>query len=141
MGDGNFRWWMAIGKGPESYTGPYDSREQAVMQALSEDGRECGYTIVEADSSKAGHDVFCADWTLERYEECNEECWGEDGADIEATPAQKRDLEAMLAAALEAWFDKHGNRPRPWAFGTMRNEEYVPPEPLPATRDMEASNG
>lgn len=128
MGDGNFAWFMAIGKDPEGYTGPYDSREQAVLQAMSEDGKECGYTIVEADRSKASDDVFCADTVLERYEEYNEECWGEDGADIDATPPQKADLERMLSETLAAWFEKHGNRPRPWAFGETRNEEYVPPQ-------------
>lgn len=132
MGDGAFFWWMAIGKEPESYSGPFDSRDQAIAQALSEDGKECGYTIVEADRSKASDDIFDADWILESYEEKNEECWGEDGADIMASGHQRRDLEQMLAAALAAWFEKHGNRPRPWAFGTTRNEEYIPPEVVTA---------
>jgi len=128
MGDGKFAWYMAIGKNPESYTGPYASREQAVMQALSEDGKEYGFTIIEADQVKSSDDIFDADHVFERFEEYNEECWGEDGADIEATAPQRADLERMLSEALTAWFEKHGTRPCSWAFGNTRNEEYISPQ-------------
>jgi len=52
-------------------------------------------------------DVFGADWTLETFEEQNEECvWGErppNWCDAKA----KRELELMLADALFRWAEKH----------------------------------
>jgi len=127
MGDGKFHWYYGIGKEPETYHGKCSSLGEAVAQALSEDGKEHGFTVVEADRSVASDNIFDADSVLEQYEEHNELCWGEDGPEIEATSQQRADLEQMLAAALSAWFEKHGNRPTPWAFGTMRNQKYYPP--------------
>jgi len=128
MGDGNFQWWAAWGRDPERYQGPFASREEAVAQMLAEDGKEVGYTVVEADKAVARSDIIDADYVFERYDECNEECWGEDGLDIVSTRAQQNDLEKMLAETLEAWFAKHGTKPKVWCFGETRNEQYVPPE-------------
>lgn len=128
MGDGNFQWWAATGQDPESYDGPFSTREEAVAQMMAEDGRECGYTVIEADKAIARSDIFDAGMIYERYEEYNEECWGEDGADFHTTREQDRDLERMLTEAFDAWFVKHGTRPRAWCFGETRNQQYVPPE-------------
>ena len=127
MGDGNFKWYYAVGTlEPETYTGACASREEAIAQARAEDGDAYGFVIVEADKSVPHCDVFDADHVLEQFEESNEERWGEDGPDLGDTPAQHRDLEKMLADAFEAWFTKHNIKREGWNFDVMRNEEKFP---------------
>jgi hypothetical protein len=128
MSDGNFKWWMAVGtQDPDFYHGPYDSKEEAIAQAHAEEGKDRGFTIVEADKAKPTSDIFTADSIFEMYEEHNIECWGEDGADFEVTREAEIELEKMLTAALESWFDKFRTRPTPWSFGEQRNKEYFKP--------------
>jgi hypothetical protein len=64
---------------------------------------------------------------LEKLEEHNDECWGEDGVEIKPTPAQGKELEGALSAVLRSWLRKHDLTPPVWAFGHMRNMEYFPP--------------
>lgn len=127
-GDGAFRWWWAIGiKDAEFYNGPCETRDQAIAEARGDDGDEYGFVIIEADRSVPKTTIFDAGGVFERYNEWNEECWGEDGADIDCTREQELDLEAMLAAAFDEWFKKHGIERRGWAFGTTRNQETFQP--------------
>ena len=102
MGDGNFQWWWSLGADPESYHGPCETREEAMAEAQAGGGKEEGFTICEADRSVPTVHVFDAFQVFERYEECNEECWGYDGADVVATHEQKCDLEQMLGDAFRA---------------------------------------
>jgi hypothetical protein len=52
MSDGNYEWWAAVGQEPEMYHGPFDSREQAILQMQSEDGDVYGFTICESDKAR-----------------------------------------------------------------------------------------
>ena len=123
-GDENFKWWWAVGTTePETYSGPCDTREQAIAEAQAEEGDNYGFVIVEADRAIPSCKIFQADRVFEEYTEHNIECWGEDGADVEATAEQEIDLEVMLAATFDAWFKKHGISQRGWAFYTQRNQE------------------
>ena len=128
MGDGNFQWWWSLGADPESYHGPCETREEAMAEAQAGGGKEEGFTICEADRSVPTAHVFDAFQVFERYEECNEECWGYDGADVVATHEQKCDLEQMLGDAFRAWFKKHGIDQRAWRFDEHRCDEYFPPK-------------
>ena len=128
MGDGNFQWWWSLGADPESYHGPCETREEAMAEAQAGGGKEEGFTICEADRSVPTVHVFDAFQVFERYEECNEECWGYDGADVVATHEQKCDLEQMLGDAFRAWFKKHGIDQPASALGEHRSDEYFPPE-------------
>jgi hypothetical protein len=130
-GDGQFFWWWGAGAEPETYTGPCDSRETAISEARDEED-DRGFTVVEADRSVARSDIFRADRVLEDYMERNEECWGEDWPEIEATKEQRRELEQALTAALDGWFAQHGLKPKTWAFHTQQNEEYFAPVDGPA---------
>jgi len=126
MGDKNFNWWAGYGKQPESYAGPFATRDEAMIEGHARwpDG---GITICEADKSVLSFDMFAADRLLEDFEEHNLECWGEDGADICLTSPQEHDLEQPMAAALKDWFDKSGEMPVAWTIGETRVEEYLPP--------------
>lgn len=124
MGDGIYKWYFGGGSCPEMYMAE-ESRESAIAAGWSS-YPEGDFTVVEADKAKPTCDVFAADWIIERYEECNEECWGEDGADIATTIAQERELEKQLGETLRAWMDKHDLHGRVWSFGNTRNEEYFP---------------
>lgn len=128
-GDGVFRWYWQTGTGdcPETYQGPCDTRDEAIATARSDDGIAFGFVIVEADREVPRCDIFQADRVLDDYTESNEECWGEDGADVQCTSAQERDLEAMLAATFDAWFKKHDLSQRGWSFSTLRNQETFQP--------------
>lgn len=126
-GDGKFAWYFGIGKHPDVYYAGGDTREQTIAQAWG-DYPEGGFSIVEADRAVPSFDCFRGDRVLEDYEEHNEECWGEDGADIDASAGECRELEVALAATLQAWMDKHDKRGKLWSFGDTRNEEYFPPK-------------
>ena len=124
MGDGDFKWYFGGGELPESYLA--ETSKDAAIAAGWASYPEGDFTVVEADKAKPNFDVFPADWIIERYEECNEECWGEDGADIAPTIEQERELETQLGETLRAWMDKHNLHGRVWMFGETRNEEYFP---------------
>ncbi len=44
---------------------------------------------------------------METFEEHNDEAWGEDGPNGDATAPQKAELEAAMAATIEAWNLRH----------------------------------
>lgn len=124
-GDGNFKWWYGYGQDPKSYMGPCDTREEAIA-TLRNSG---GGTIVEADKAIATSYIFDIDDVMQRFVEANEECWGEDGCETNHTREQSNELENMLGAALEAWFEKYpAAKPEVWNFGTERNREYIAPK-------------
>jgi hypothetical protein len=126
MGDKNFKWWCGGGQQPEAYSGPYDTREEALTQGKA-DYPEGHFTICEADKATVSFDMFSAGDLLERLDEHNLECWGEDGMDVHLKPEQERSLEAHMAAAFEAWMDQSKETPSAWCFGETRAEEYFPP--------------
>lgn len=126
----NFQWWYAVGHGsePERYNGPCGTRDEAISEALNNDGSESGYAIVEAALSQpTTKGTFDANFVLVKYDENNEECWDEDGPEITPTSEQGSELEAALDKALDEWMERHGLRGRAWAFGATRNAEYFPP--------------
>ena len=124
MGDGVFKWYWAVGTTmPEVYQGRCDTRDQAVAEAKSSDGDLYGFIIVEADRSVPKCDIFDYGDIFDRFCDRNEECWGEDGMELDYKPDQARDLEKMLTAAFEAWFVKHGIKREGFNLDEMRNEE------------------
>ena len=125
-GDGNFKWYWGRGSEPDVYWGEEDSREAIIQVARDEGDGEC-FTIVEADKSIPSFDVFDADNVLDNYYDHNEECWGEDGPDVEATLVAKQELERALANIFQEWMVKH-KLTKTWSFGTMRNHEFFPEE-------------
>lgn len=127
MSDNTFEWWAAIGGEPEMYDGPFSSREDAIAQMEDEDGEIYGFTVCEADKQVLSFHVFDAGEVLEKVEEHNNECWGDDGMNVAPTHAQEDDLEAALAATVRDWMQRHNLLPSVWAFGVMRNMEYFPP--------------
>lgn len=126
MSDKVYQWYYFSGEEPEYCRGGFGAREEAVAQGWLE-YPEGGFSVIEADKQTPSFDCIPGDWVVERYEECNEECWGEDGADIAPTPEQYRELEASLAAVLEVWMKKHDLTGHVWSFGATRNQEYFGP--------------
>ena len=124
-GDGKFGWYWGRGEEPEGMHGPEDSREAILQVARSECDGE-GFTICEADKAVPSFNIFDADDIIERYEEHNEECWSEDGADIALTREAEKDLESVLAAAFEKWAKENDAVGNAWCFGTQRHTEYFP---------------
>lgn len=138
-GDGIFRWYYGQGIEPDSYNGPCDTREEAIEEGRDTYGDD-GYSICEADKMVPRLDVLDWDFVVGRIEDCNPDCWSEDGPeDFGATTEQTDELERMLAATLREWNAKHGLI-RAWGFATMRNQEYFPPAEysLPAAEEDEA---
>lgn len=122
-----FKWYWNHGSEPESYQGGLATRDEAIAAARADDAH-VSFTIVEANKKVPTTDIFTAEDVIERYEEHNEGCWGEDGSMIVAENAEKKELETMLSDALSAWMDKHDLHGRAFMFDDMRNEEYFPAE-------------
>ena len=126
MSDKIYQWYYGVGAEPEYFYGGYGSREEATRAGWL-NYPEGDFAVTEADKEAPSYNVMPADWIIERYEEYNEQCWGEDGADIAPTPEQERELEALLGAALELWMKKHDLSGRVWSFGHTRSKEYFGP--------------
>lgn len=113
-----FTWWHGRGTCPEAFNVGAHTRDGTIAAALDDyDGEP--FTICEAhQDAKFNFDIFDACEVRERFEEANEECWGEDGMEW-STDAGLIDV---LEAALRGWFYK--NKPcRSWALQEMRNVE------------------
>lgn len=128
-----FKWY---GSRDEEYFVELDAstRDEAVeaVRAEYDSEDEADLYIVEAKKAEMMWHIN-GDWALEHLEDAaNSADLGdpEDGLEIEATPAQVRDLGAMLSAVAKAWAEKHKIEPRVWAFGAMRNAETIPPMQL-----------
>lgn len=135
--DGEYKWYYGGGSCPENFYAAEGGRDDAVREGWA-NYPEGDFTVCEADKALPSFEVMPADWIIERYEECNEECWGEDGADIAPSNEQERELEAAMAETLKSWMVKHGLQGRVWNFGNTRAEEYFAPiegnVAAPATR-------
>ena len=129
--DGIFKWYVAEGKEPEVYQETCDTFEEALAIG-KRDYSKWGFTIVEADKALPTCDVFDADQIIERYEELNEDCWGEDGAEISPTSAQQRELEMRLSLVLKEWMTEHDLSGRAWSFGETRFEQFYPGQDVEA---------
>jgi hypothetical protein len=126
IGDNNFKWYWGRGSEPDVYWGGEDSRE-AIIEVARDDVDGESFTIIEADKSIPTFNVFDADNVLDSYVDHNEECWGEDGPDFDATLVAKNELELALANVLQEWMRKH-SLIKTWSFGTSRNQESFPEE-------------
>ena len=119
--ESGYSWWA--GSNEEVYqVGPHETREQALLEALSNDW-DCIY-LTQANKGKATF-PHVADMILERYEESNEELGNPDGDGftLESTPAQETDLQERLEIAFNLWMEQHGLEPRVWSFGDMKVTE------------------
>lgn len=126
QGDGNFRWWWADHAEADSWSGPFESREEAIKDARHE---RCGepFAICEADSVVVENfSVFDTYTVLDNLVDANEECWPAYAPDSTATADDNRALELELAATLKAWFERVQPL-RVWSFGTQRNVEAIEP--------------
>lgn len=111
------QWWWS--EDEERCHGPFDSREDALAGA--HDGADDEATEVEiftASRRPLRDDIFRADEEFERFEEHNEECWGEDGPNMRDVPvAAVRELEVALMAAFARWRERYA----PWSSWTIEN--------------------
>jgi len=127
-GNGEFKWWMSGGSGPESFHGPFDSKEEAVDEGRGY-GWEDGFTVVEADKSVVSNTIGGDDYAeriVDELLEDNAECWGEDGPENEWSTSQIDSLAADIRKTVDMWL--MNNQPATWSFGVMRNSEYFPPK-------------
>jgi hypothetical protein len=129
--DGIFKWYWGSGPEPECMWGAEDTRDAILRVARLEAGGP--FLIQCADKALPSTSCFDADQVIEQYEEHNEGCWGEDGAEVDATPEQKRELEAKLADCLDRWMRKHGAHGRAWSFGVVRHSEFFDEQPAEAS--------
>lgn len=97
-------WWA--GRSEERYhVGPYPTREQALLAALTEDIEQVH--LCEAAYGKPSFPEI-ADQIIERFEETNEELGDEDeGFSLTFTAAQEKDLQASIESTFHAWIDRH----------------------------------
>lgn len=130
MGDKNYKWWTADVADTESFSGPYDSREEAIATGHGEypaADYEAFY-IVEADKSvirASFSEDDIAERIMEQICENNEECFGEDGPDDPWShhAGAHAALEAALQKAVDGWLADYPGRT--FCFDDMRNGEYI----------------
>lgn len=128
MGDKNYKWWVGYAEDAESFSGPYETREEAI--GAGRDEYDEMFYICEADKSVIRANVDgenLAERVMEELCDNNEECFGEDGPDdpwAHISDAH-RSLGNAIEKAVADWLDK--NPGRTWSFGDVRNGEYIEP--------------
>lgn len=120
---GEWKWWF--GTNNEHYSTECADREEAVYIATHEyDG---GYIIEARQDPLILSRWFDAVDFLERAEELACEDYSNDDGDalFDATADQRKDLEVMVRAAIDAWQAKHELVFMPYRFTDTRNGEYI----------------
>jgi hypothetical protein len=121
-------WWWGFGSQCERYEASFDTREEALADAMAQLPEYCTdeeVTIAEARRLPLRDDCFSADRVLEDWHNANEEAQDDDGElAMNWTPEQAVELEASLAATLAAWRTKH-KLGRAWGL-EIRSAEVVP---------------
>ena len=129
----NWQWWYSNTE--EHYQGPCETREEAITVGFHEYGGEGTLYIVEAYQQTPGTDIFRFDEVMERFEEYNEEHWGEDGEPFSHIDFKdQQGLEKRLSAVLQNYLLRN-KALSSWAFGGVRNEEQINMEVATAAVD------
>lgn len=130
MGDKNYKWWVGYAEDAETFSGPYDDREEAIQ--VGREQHEGDFYIVEADKTIMGPNFdgeAHAESIMEDLCENNGDCFGEDGP--EDPWAHLADAHRTLGSAIEKavkeWLS--ANAGKTWAFDDMRNGEYIKQAP------------
>jgi len=117
-------WWA--GSNPERYSiGPYPTREQAFLAAITEQMDEVHLCEAAHAKPTVPHMV---DHILERYEESNEELGDPDGDGftLSATAEQEKDLQERFEKMFEEWRTAHGIEPKTFMFDPCITADPVP---------------
>ncbi|MBN2759497.1 MAG: hypothetical protein JXQ79_03270 [Rhodobacteraceae bacterium] len=121
----NWSWW--VGRDEERYTTECATKEEAVY--IAREKYEGAY-ICEAQKlaniKLSGY--FDADFFVENAEDNAYDDHGDHESDdviFDVTPDQRRDLDAMVRAAIDAWQEKHGLKFTGFLFSASRNHEYI----------------
>lgn len=147
----DFKWYA--GADEEYYTaGPYDTRDEAIREALDsligefqdESGDwKVGFYLVQATkpSLRLSDWIKDADELMEYADERLGEsdrvgADGDDGPWFECTPEQEKDLEARIKKACDEWQSFHGLTFTCQTFAQMRGPEFLV---LPHPSDEEHS--
>lgn len=119
-------WWWGEGDEPEVYHGPHSSREAALADA--EGNAEAGSTVTlcTAQHVPLQDDIFTADEIMEKFEDYNEQCWGEDGPNASLTlpPGAVKELESMINGAWKQWREKY-EAYKPYNLEKFENIEVI----------------
>ena len=127
-------WWYAEAHDGHRWTGPYDSKEEAIDVGRDE-GFEDGGPFTVAEASQSSWRFDCFDRIDEEFDGANEELGDGEGdpPSIDAGMSDHRaglkdDLRKLLEATLEAWVREHG-KPTAWAL------EFTSYVDVPATEE------
>ena len=130
MIDNNWKWYA--GNNDESYAcGPFDTREEAIEEALGQFGDDTGIHVIEAIKGEVRLcDYIGASSILEEAEERAWDLRNQDSDDniFDVSLEMEKDLAVMLRTACDAWQIKHDLRFIPWCFTSTRNSEFIASE-------------
>lgn len=115
-----YHWRVSFNRG-EAYGNPHPSKESAAAEARASDGG----LIAECLQQDFDLHLMDGDSILDMLADNNEERVSDDGDFIEATLEQRRDLAAMVDAAIAAWAEKHAINTTAYMFADVRNEEQI----------------
>lgn len=113
-----------------SYSGPFDSRDDAIAEGSGDYDDEYGFWVAEAKNPPVNlSDWIRADDLLEYAEDSifdNDRASQEwDDTVFDATPEQQKDLAARVKAACDEWQKAHGLTFKCSTFESMRNMEFI----------------
>lgn len=134
-----WRWYHAT-SGEGHYSGPYDTRDDAIEGARSEYGDDVGFYVAEATNPPLKLSDWCNfDTLLERADdnvfdnERADYAYDETGVFV-VTPEEEKRLIEALTAACDAWQNSGGHTFTVRTFRAIRSHGFIPP----LTSDEEA---
>jgi NTP pyrophosphatase (non-canonical NTP hydrolase) len=134
-----WQWWS--GDNEDTYHGPFETRDEAIEEALERygidpnDWRDARKSIFVVEAAKEelrlGPFIDLATYVSDHLEDGGAlaEYQGEEGDSItkDVTEAQWKDLQARFEALVDAWQADHNIKLIPWRFGQTRNHEEIFP--------------
>ena len=120
----NWKWWF--GNNDEWYSTPCRTREDAVAEALANDG---GYICEALDHAPLKISAYFDAFLF--MEQADDAAYDDhrnherDELVFDATKDQIDDLQVMVRAALDQWQEKHGLVFTSQLFKATRNREYI----------------
>lgn len=126
MGDKNYKWYHGYAEDAESFSGPFDTKEEAISSGSG--FYDSDFYVCEADKTVMRANVdgeMLAERIMEELCDNNEECFGEDGPNDPWSHIKDahRTLGNAIEQAVADWLKDYPGRT--WSFDHVRDGSYV----------------
>jgi len=123
----DWKWYW--GTNEENYNGPFETRDGAIYEGLSEDNDKIFIVEARKDNINLSEEFRIKTWLYEVEDSLYSDDRGGDpngsGHFSKLTDDQVEDLQSSVRKAISEWQSRHKLVFDPWFFTEQRNEEVV----------------